>query len=830
MAVQLPREARCVIIGGGVMGCSLAYHLTKIGWQDVVVLERRQLTCGTTWHAAGLLGQMRNSSQLTRLAQYTNKLYAGLEAETGQGTGVKFNGSINVALNEDRFEEQRRSAAIARHYGLDVRVITPDEIGRLYPALNMDGIVGGLHIPGDGQCNPADVTQALAKGARQRGAKIFENTKVTAILAAGATASSSRRVCGIETGRGNIKADYVVNCAGLWGREVGQMAGVCVPLQACEHFYIVTEPMAEMTPGLPVMRCHDEFAYYKEDAGKLLLGCFEPVAKPWAVDGIPEDSSFATLPEDFDHFEPILELALKRMPALQKVGIHTFFNGPESFTPDDNFHLGEAPELKNFYVACGYNSIGIQSSGGAGHVLAEWMDKGHPPVDLAAVDIRRMQPFQNSRDYLVGRVKETLGLLYAMHWPYYQYESCRNLRRSPLHDRLKEAGACFGETAGWERANWYAPEGIKAQYQYSYGRQNWFEFAAAEHKAVRQGVGLFDLTSFAKFRIEGPDAEDFMQYVCANDVAVEPGRIVYTQWLNGRGGIEADVTVARLSERAYLVVTAGATQTRDMSWLKRNLPDEARVVMTDVTSGEAVISIQGPKSRELLAAVSRDDLSNEGFPFAHWRDITIAMAPVRAHRISYVGELGWELYVSSEFALHVYDSLREAGADHGLKLCGMHALDSLRLEKGYRHWGHDITDEDSPRDAGLMFAVKPDKAPGRFGAFIGRQSLLADKEQPPRRRLAQFLLTDPGPLLYHNEPIWHANRSAGNRSVGYLTSGNYGYHLGAAVGMGYVTLPDAAGPDFIEEADFEIEVAGRLVPARASLRPFYDPHGERLQS
>ncbi len=819
MNIKLPDQARCVIIGGGVMGCSLAYHLAKIGWRDIVVLERKQLTCGTTWHAAGLLGQMRNSSQMTRLAQYSNSLYAGLEAETGLGTGIKFNGSINIALNDERFEEQKRSAAIARHYGLDVHVITPDEIKKLYPPLNIKGVVGGLHIPTDGQCNPADVTQALARGARRRGVKIIEQVKVTGILA------GRGRVTGVETGNGTIMADYVVNCAGLWGREVGRMAGVSIPLMACEHFYLVTEPLPEMTPDLPVMRCHDEFSYYKEDAGKLLLGCFEPVAKPWGVNGIPKGSCFETLPEDFDHFEPILELAINRFPALQNAGINTLFNGPESFTPDDRFHLGEAPELKNFYIACGYNSIGIQSSGGAGKVLAEWMDRGHPPVDLSEVDIRRMMPFESGTEYLAERVTETLGLLYAMHWPYYQYKTCRNLRKSPLHERLEKAGACFGQAAGgWERANWFAPQGVRAEYEYSYKRQNWFEYAAAEHRAVRGNVGLFDQTSFAKFRIEGPDAEDFLQLVCANDVAVAPGRIVYTQWLNARGGIEADLTITRLAQEAYLVVTAGASQLRDMNWLKRNLPEGARLVITDVTSSEAVISIMGPNARKLLASVSGDDLANETFAFASWRNITVGMAPVRAHRITYVGELGWELYVASEFALHVFDTLTEAGAAHGLKLCGMHVLDSLRMEKAYRHWGHDITDEDTPFEAGLGFAVKTDKAPGRFGAFIGRDAVLKLRGKALRRCLTQFILQDPEPLLYHNEPVWRE----GER-VGYLSSGNYGHHLGGAVGLGYVNIPDGAGLDFIRQGKFEIEIAGTRYPARASLRPLYDPGSERIR-
>jgi len=814
-----PSQAACVIIGGGIIGCSVAYHLAKLGWKDVVLLERRQLTCGTTWHAAGLLGQLRATSNLTKLAQYTTGLYLGLEAETGQATGVKQNGSLSVALNEARFEELKRGAAMGRLHGLETQVLGADEISKLYPALNTDGVVGGLMLPGDGQGNPTDITQALAKGARDGGVAIFEGVKVTGIL------TGRGRVTGVRTQDGDIAADTVVNCAGMWGREVGRMAGVSVPLQAAEHFYIVTEPMAEMTPGLPSLRVPDERAYYKEDAGKLLLGCFEEHAKPWGVDGIPEDFAFDELAEDFEHFAPILEMAIHRFPALETAGIKTFFNGPESFTPDDRYLLGEAPELRNFYVACGFNSIGIQSAGGAGKVLAEWMHAGHPPCDLWDVDIRRMQPFQNAGAYLADRTSETLGLLYGVHWPYYQYRTGRGVRHSPLHDRLKAAGACFGEVAGWERANWFAPPGMEPRYEYSYKRQNWFEFAAAEHAAVREKAGLFDLSSFAKFRIEGRHAEDFLQFITANNVAVPAGRIVYSQMLNGRGGIEADLTIARLSETAFMVVTAAATGTKDLAWIRRRRPEEADVTVTDVTSGEAVLPLMGPKSREILSSVTNADLSDAAFPFATWQTLEIGMAHVRAQRITYVGELGWELYIPSEFAVHVFDRLMEAGSAHGLKLCGLHVLDGLRLEKAYRHWGHDITGEDTPRQAGLGFAVKTDKPAGRFGAFFGRDAVLANAEKPLDRRLVQFRLLDPEPLLYHNEPILRDGKP-----VGYLTSGNYGHHLGGAVGLGYVNIPGDEGLRFIEGGSYEIDIAGVRCPAQASLRPLYDPKSARVRS
>ena len=803
-----------VIVGGGIVGCSLAYHLTKLGWRDVVVLERSKLTSGTTWHAAGLVGQLRATANLTRLAQYTTNLYSTLEAETGQGTGFKQNGSLSVASDAERFEELKRGASMARTFGLEVEVVTPAEARDFYPLLNVDDLVGGVILPNDGQTNPTDTTMALAKGARSGGAQIFEDVKVTGILVRGG------RAAGVATAQGEIRAEVVVNCAGMWGREVGRMAGVAVPLQACEHFYIVTEELDGVPPNLPVLRDPGGCAYFKEDAGKLLLGAFEPNAKPWALDGIPEDFSFDQLPEDFDHFEPILEHAMHRVPLLADAGIRTFFNGPESFTPDTRYLLGEAPELRNFYLACGFNSIGIQSAGGAGKVMAEWIVEGHPPMDLWDVDIRRLEPFQASRAYLADRARESLGKLYAMHWPYLQNETARGLRRSPLHERLAARGACYGEVAGWERANWFAPEGVEPRYEYSYGRQNWFGYAAAEHRAVREAVGLFDQSSFGKILVQGADAESFLQRICANDVAVAPGKVVYTPWLNERGGIEADLTVTRLSEESYLVVTGAAVTRRDMTWLARNRGEAERVSFADVTAGQAVLGLMGPNSRALLAAVSGDELSNEAFPFATSRPIELGAAPVRATRITYVGELGWELYVPSEFAGHVFDRLIEAGADHGLRLAGMHVLDSCRIEKAYRHWGHDITDEDTPLEAGLGFTCRFDKNQ----AFIGRDALLRQKERGLTKRLVQFALDDPEPLLYHNEPIYRDGEI-----VGYVSSANYGHHLGRAIGLGYVNHPDGVDADFVAGGRYEIEVACERFGATASLKPLYDPRNERIR-
>ena len=814
----LPKEAGVVIIGGGVVGCSVAYHLAKLGWSDIVLLERKQLTCGTTWHAAGLIGQLRATQNLTMLAKYSAELYAGLEAETGVATGYRQVGSIGAALTNERLEEFKRGASMAKTFGLEVEVLGPDEIKKRYPLLETQDVVGGVYLAKDGQADPANIALALAKGARQRGVRIFEQANVTGVLV------EKGRVAGVQTEQGLMRAEHVVNCAGMWGRDVARMAGVSAPLQACEHFYIVTEPIADLPRGLPVLRVPDEQTYYKEDAGKLLIGCFELEAKPWALEGIPEAFCFDQLPPDIDHFAPILDRAIKRVPLLERAGIHTFFNGPESFTPDDRYLLGEAPEVKNFWLACGFNSIGIQSAGGAGKALAEWMQAGEPTMDLWDVDIRRMQPFQRNRRYLIQRATEALGLLYADHFPYRQAATARGIRTSPLHDRLIAAGACFGEVAGWERANWFAPEGVEPSYKYSWKRQNWFNYSAAEHKAVRESVGLFDMTSFAKFRVEGRDAEAVLQRICANDVAVEPGRIVYTQWLNERGGIEADLTVTRLSDTAFMVITAAASATRDYAWLKRHAPEDAHCVVTDVTAGEAVIVVMGPKSRALLQPLTDTDLSNAAFPFGTAKEIELGMGLARAHRITYVGELGWELYVSSDMARLVFDTILRAGAGHGLKLAGLHALNSLRIEKAYRHFGHDITDEDHVLEAGMGFAVKLDKARGKFGDFIGREAVLRAKERGLKSRLLQFKLTDPEPLVYHNEPIW-----AGKRIVGQVRSGAYGHTLGGSIAMGYITCEPSETAADVAGRSYEIEIAGDRFPATASARPMYDPKGERFR-
>ncbi len=812
---DFPKSANVIIIGGGVIGCSIAYHLAKMGWSDVVLLERQQLTSGTTWHAAGLVGQLRTSINMTKLAKYTSELYRGLEEETGQATGYRQCGSISIATNAERLEELKRSASMAKVFDLEVNVISPDEIVNRYPLVASDDILGGIHIPSDGYANAVDITQALAKGARNAGAQIFQNQKVTRILHDG------KRVTGVSTPEGEMTTKHVVICGGMWSRDLAASVGVNVPLHACEHYYALFESVAGLNPDLPVLRDYDACTYYKYDAGKLLVGAFEPTAKPWGMDGIAEDFCFDEIAGDFDHFEPVLHDAMTRIPALQNAGIQKFFCGPESFTPDVRYHLGMAPELSGCFVAAGLNSIGLQSAGGIGKVMSEWIRDGFPPADLWEVDVRRNMPFQGNRKYLRERVSESLGLLYATHYPYRQYETSRGVRKSAVHDRLVAVGACHGEAFGWERPNWYASKGVEPKYEYSYGRQNWFEHSAREHRAVRENVALFDQSSFAKFRLEGRDAMSVLNRVCANDIDQAKGRLIYTQWLNARGGIEADLTVTRLGENAFLIVTAAETETRDFAWLKSHIPDDAHCVLTNVSSAMGVISIMGPRSRELLQTLTPSDLGNDAFPFATSQEIEIGYGIARASRITFVGELGWELYIPTEFMLGIYDDIVAAGKAFDMTHAGYHALNSLRMEKGYRHWSHDITDEDSPLESGLGFAVKFDKP----GGFIGREALLQQKESGVSRRLLQFRLQDPAPLIYHNEPVWRDDSL-----VGHITSGAYGHTLGGSVGLGYVAVDSNAEASTALDGNYEIEIAGDRFAADVSLKPMYDPGNGRIRN
>ena len=817
MATELPGRARVVIIGGGIAGCSIAYHLTKLGWKDVVLLERKTLTGGTTWHAAGLVTQLRNSRTLIEIAKYGVELYPTLEAETGLATGFRQTGSVTVARTEGRMDELRRILSLGRSYGIEIETITPREAGEKWPLMSTDGVVGGLFIPKDGQTIPTSTGMALARGAETGGASIFENTRVTGV------SQRDGAVSGVSTDRGDISCEVVVNCAGMWSREIGLMCGVKVPLHAAEHMYLITNRIEGVTYDMPSLRDPDGHIYFRrdaEEAGALLMGGFEPVAKPWGADGVPEDYHFGVLDPDWEHFRLFWERALERVPKMEAAGINRLVVSAESFTPDNRYLMGEAPELKNFFLATGLNSTGIAASAGVGKAMAEWIVEGEPTMDLWEVDVRRFHEYQNNRRYLHDRTVESVGLLYGMHWPHRQPETARDARRSPLHDRLASKGAAFGVVAGWERPNWYAPEGVAPEYEYSYGRQNWFLFSAEEHKAVREAVGLFDQTSFAKFLLQGRDAERVLQRLCANDVAVPPGRTVYTAMLNDRGGIEADLTVTRLAEDRYMIVTSGSTAVRDSGWIEGHI-GETHAFLTDVTSGYAVLGVMGPRSRELLSSLTDADMSGEGFPFLASREIEIGYAVVRASRITYVGELGWELYIPTEFATHVYDAVVAQGRELGLRHAGFHAMDSLRSEKAYRAWGLDIIDMDTPLEAGLGFAVALDKE----AEFIGKEALLRQRENGLTKRLVVFTVDDPEPLLLGDEPIYRDGEL-----VGRTTSGAYGHTLGRSVGMGYVEGRDGVDAAYIRSGSYEIEIAAERFPATAHLRPPYDPKSERVRA
>ncbi len=713
MVVTVPDRAQVVIVGGGIIGCSIAYHLTRRGVTDVLVLEQGQLTGGTTWHAAGLVSQLKSSHSLTKLAEYSARLFEDLEAETGQATGYRTPGSISVASDTERWEELLRGMSMAKTVGVEIRKLELDEAKEMQPLLNIDDLVGALYIPKDGQTSPVDTTIALSKGAKAKGARVIEGVAVTDLTKEG------DRITGVTTEKGHIEAQTVVLAGGMWTRQLAETAGIRVPLQACEHFYVVTEPIAEVTPNMPTVRDPTNYTYFKEETGKIMAGFFEPRGKIWNLDHIPRDFMFGTLPEDWEHVGPIFERAIHRMPKLGEVGLQLFFNGPEAFTPDGVYYLGESNEVDGCYVAAGFNSVGIQSAGGAGWVLADWIIDGHPPVDLSAVDIRRTFAFQNKPEFLEKRISESLGLLYAMHWPFRQYESARDQRVSPLHERFAQAGAVFGEVAGWERPNWIVGNGEKPAYEYSWGKQNWFDASGRECEAVRNAVGLFDQTSFANFEVAGPEAMKMLNWMSCNEVDVPVGKAVYTQWLNDRGGIEADLSVTRRGENRYLVVTGAAVANRDWHWLRRTARDYD-VQITDRSDETAMIGLMGPSSRAVLSQLTDQNLTNDGFPFGTSMKMNVAGIDVFAIRMTYVGELGWELYIANHDAVALHDALVEAGQDHGLKHAGYHAMNTLRLESGYRHWGHDITDEDTPIEAGLGFTCAYDK----LGGFRGMDALL----------------------------------------------------------------------------------------------------------
>lgn len=813
---ELPSTAKIVVIGGGIIGCSTAYHLAKLGHTDTVLLERKKLTSGTTFHAAGLVGQLRTSANITQLLGYSVDLYKRLEAETGLGTGWKMNGGLRLACNQERWTEVKRQATTAQSFGLDMQLLTPKEALELWPLMTIDDLVGAAFLPTDGQANPSDITQALAKGARMAGASIFEDTEVLDLEI------DKGRIRAVLTDRGRIECEKVVVCAGQWTRSFAGRYGVNVPLVSVEHQYMVTEAFG-VPSNLPTLRDPDRLTYYKEEVGGLVMGGYEPNPIPWAMDGIPKDFHYTLLSSNFDHFEQIMELSLGRVPALETAGIKQLINGPESFTPDGNFILGEAPELKNFFVGAGFNAFGIASGGGAGMALAEWVAKGEPPYDLWPVDIRRFGRPHFDTDWVRTRTLEAYGKHYTLAFPHEEHSSGRPCRKSPLYDRLKAQGACFGEKLGWERPNWFADlaAGEEAKDIYSYERQNWFSAVGREHRAVREDAVIFDQTSFAKFVLKGRDAEAALSWIAANDVAKPVGTLIYTQMLNDKGGIECDLTVARIAENEYYIVTGTGFATHDFDWIAKNIPDGLHAELVDVTSAYSVLSLMGPKARTILEKVTRSDVSNAGFPFGRVKTIGIAGCPVRALRVTYVGELGYELHLPVEYATTVYEALMAAGREDGLVNAGYRAIESCRLEKFYRAWGSDIGPDHTPVEAGLSWAVKLKKAT----PFKGRAAIEAQVKGGVKKMLACFVPEDPSVVLLGRETIYRDGKR-----VGWLTGGGYGYTIGKAIGIGYVRNPEGVTEDYVLSGTYELDVAMTRIPCTVTLKPLYDPSMSRIKA
>ncbi|MEO6301102.1 MAG: FAD-dependent oxidoreductase [Paracoccaceae bacterium] len=807
---SLPTTAKAVIIGGGIIGCSTAYHMGKLGWTDTVLLEKSKLTSGTTFHAAGLVGQLRTSANITQLLGYSVELYKKLEAETGLQTGWKMNGGLRLACNAERWIEVKRQATTAHSFGLEMHLLTPQEAQDLWPLMTIDDLIGAAYLPTDGQANPSDITLSLAKGARMSGVKIFEDTQVTKIIV------ENGRIRGVETPHGIIECEKVICCAGQWTRTLAQTVGVNVPLVSVEHQYMITEKIPGVTANLPTLRDPDRLTYWKEDVGGLVWGGYEPNPKPWALNGIPENHIFSLLNSDYDHYSQFMEDAIARVPALETAGVKQLLNGPESFTPDGNFILGEAPELKNFYVGAGFNAFGIASAGGAGMALAEWATKGEAPYDLWPVDIRRFGQVHRSIDWVRIRTLEAYGKHYTIAFPAEEMKSVRPTRRSPLYGHLAAAKAVFGEKLGWERPNWFATH-EEAVDRYTYLRPNWFNAVKREHQAAREAAVLIDQTSFAKFTLKGPDAAKALSWIAAGNADREVGALTYTQLLNARGGIEADVTVARIAQDEFYITTGTGFATHDFDWIARHLTGNCQ--LTDVTSGNAVLSLMGPEAREILARVCTDDLSNAAFPFASNRRISVASCPVLALRVTYVGELGWELHMPVEVAVTVYEALMAAGRDLGLVNAGYRAIETLRLEKGYRAGGSDIGPDHSPVEAGLTWACKM-----KSGLpFLGREAVAAQIEAGPKKRLATFWVDDPSVILLGRETIYRD----GER-VGWLSSGGFGYTLDRPIGMGYIRRP-GVDEAWLKAGNWELEVASERVPAKATLEALYDPKGARVR-
>lgn len=812
---DLPSASKTVVIGGGIIGCSTAYHLAKIG-VECVLLERKKLTSGTTFHAAGLVGQLRSNANITQLLGYSVELYNNIEAETGLGTGWKMNGGLRLACNAERWTEVKRQATTARSFGLQMDLLTPKEAQELWPLMNVDDVVGAAFMPTDGQANPSDITQALAKGARTAGAQIFEDTKVLDIEI------DKGKIRAAITEHGRIECEKVVLCAGQWSREFAARFGVNVPLVSMEHQYMVTEEIPGMPKNLPTLRDPDRLTYYKEEVGGLVMGGYEANPIPWAVNGFPTGFHYTLLDSNFDHFEPLMELALGRVPALETVGIKTLTNGPESFTPDGNFIIGEAPELKNFFVGAGFNAFGIASGGGAGMALAEWVNAGEPPYDLWAADIRRFGQPHFDTDWVRTRTIEAYGKHYTMGWPFEENESARPNRKSPLYEILKAQGACFGEKLGWERPNWFADtaRGETPKDIYSFGRQNWFDAVGREHKAAREECVLIDQTSFAKFTLIGPDAATALNWIAANNVDRPVGSLIYTQMLNDHGGIECDLTVARVAEDTFYIVTGTGFATHDFDWILRNIPEAMDCQLSEITSSTAVLSLMGPKARNIFESVTPDDVSNAGFPFATTRSIDIAGCKVQALRVTYVGELGWELHLPVEFAAKVYQALMHAGGPHGLINAGYRAIESCRLEKGYRAWGSDIGPDHTPLESGLGWAAKlASNIP-----FKGRDALIVQKQSGVKKLMAGFTVDDENVILLGRETIFR-----NGERVGWLSSGGFGYTVGKSIGYGYIRHPEGVDQDYILSGQYELEVATKRIPCLVHMQPLIDPKMRKIR-
>ncbi len=812
---RFPSQARVVVVGGGIIGCSTAYHLAKLGCPDVLLLERAKLTSGSTHHAAGLVGQLRTSAGITQLLGHSVAIYNSIEEETGLATGWKMNGGLRLACNRQRMTELERQATTAHSFGLEMHLLTPSEARELWPLMSIDDLVGAAFLPTDGQANPADITQALAKGARMHGGVLIEDCAATGVEL------RDGRVAAVLTEQGRVACEIIVNCGGQWAVEFGRLAGVNVPLVSVQHQYMITEAIDGVTSDLPTLRDPDRLTYYKEEVGGLVMGGYEPNPLPWAADGIPEGFHFTLLDSDWDHFEQLITLALPRVPALETAGVKQLLNGPESFTPDGNFILGEAPEVAGYFVGAGFNAFGIAAGGGAGKALAEWILGGEPPYDLWPVDIRRFGRPHAEIDWVRTRTHEMYGKHYTLAWPHEENQSGRPYRRSPLYDDLAAAGACFGEKLGWERPNWFAPAGVAPRDEYSFERQNWFAHVGEEHRAVRERVGVFDQTSFAKFEMTGRDAERALGWMCANDVARPPGTVVYTQLLNSRAGIECDLTVARMAEGRYYIVTGTGFASHDFHWIRTHVQAGLEADLTQVTDDYSVVSVFGPRSRDLLSSITSDDLDNRAFPFGSVREIRIGDTLVTALRITYVGELGWELHVPAASARDVYGAVMTAGEAHGVTPCGYRAIESLRLEKGYRAWSSDLTPDHTPLQAGLGFAVKLDtNAP-----FLGREALVEQRQTALKRRLACFTTDDNDVVLLGRETIYR-----NGERVGWLTSGGYGYTVDRSIGYGYVRNPAGVDREYLRTGAYELEVASRRVPASIHFGPLYDPRNERIRS